>query len=110
VHGHERPGPFPLRAAARPCSAPSGSPWSRWSPPPCRPPPSPRPTPRAYSHYNGYKLDFSRLSCLSSYVYNNFAYIGVRGDGAPQYRSGAGNIYADEGNHWDVTFYNCGGC
>lgn len=63
-----------------------------------------------YSHYNGYKLDFSRWSCISSYVYANFAYVGVRGDGAPQYRSGAGNIYADEGNHWDVTFYNCGGC
>jgi hypothetical protein len=63
-----------------------------------------------YSHYNGYKLDFSRYTCLSNYVYNNFSYIGVRGDGAPQYRSGAGNVYADEGNHWDVTFYNCGGC
>ena len=23
---------------------------------------------------------------------------------------GSGNVYADEGNHWDVTFYNCGGC
>ena len=63
-----------------------------------------------YSHYNGYKLDFSRTTCLTSYVRNNFTYIGLRGDGAPQYRSGAGNIYADEGNHWDVLFYNCGGC
>ena len=63
-----------------------------------------------YSHYNGYKLDFTRSTCLTSYVHNTFTYIGVRGDGAPQYQSGAGNVYADEGNHWDVTFYSCGGC
>ncbi|MFJ4003142.1 hypothetical protein ACIPWL_06735 [Streptomyces sp. NPDC090023] len=63
-----------------------------------------------YSHYNGYKLDFSKVSCLTSYVKNNFTYIGLRGDGAPQYQSGSGNIYADEGNHWDVLYYNCGGC
>jgi hypothetical protein len=63
-----------------------------------------------YSHYNGYKLDFTHYTCLTNYVHNNFSYIGLRGDGAPQYRSGAGNVYADEGNHWDVTFYNCGGC
>ena len=43
-------------------------------------------------------------------MHNNFTYIGLRGDGYPQYRSGAGNVYADEGSHWDVTFYNCGGC
>ncbi|MFE9398893.1 hypothetical protein [Streptomyces flavidovirens] len=24
--------------------------------------------------------------------------------------SGCALIYADEGNHWDVTYYNCGGC
>ncbi|WP_185298293.1 hypothetical protein [Streptomyces finlayi] len=63
-----------------------------------------------YSHWNGYKLDFSKSTCLDNYVRGVFTYIGVRGDGAPQYRSGSGNIYADEGHHWDVTYYNCGGC
>ena len=63
-----------------------------------------------YSHWNGYKLDFSKNSCLNGYVTGNFAYIGVRGDGAPMYQSGSGNVYADEGNHWDVLYYNCGGC
>ncbi|MGG8407832.1 hypothetical protein ACM614_15015 [Streptomyces sp. 12297] len=63
-----------------------------------------------YSHWNGYKLDFSKYTCLGNYIKNTFSYIGVRGDGAPQWKSGAGNVYADEGNHWDVTFYNCGGC
>ena len=40
-----------------------------------------------YSHYNGYKLDFSRTSCLTSWVHNTYSYIGLRGDGAPQYQS-----------------------
>lgn len=25
--------------------------------------------------------------------------------GAKQYKSGSGNIYALEGNHWDITYY-----
>ncbi|MEU9356764.1 hypothetical protein AB0M10_15800 [Streptomyces sp. NPDC051840] len=63
-----------------------------------------------YSHWNGYKLDFGKTTCLTNYVKGVFSYIGLRGDGAPQYKSGSGNVYADEGNHWDVTYYNCGGC
>jgi hypothetical protein len=64
-----------------------------------------------YSHWNGYKVDISRDSCPSSYITSTFTYIGDRpGDGAPQYQSAAGNIYADEGNHWDILYYNCGGC
>ncbi len=61
-----------------------------------------------YSHYNGYKLDFSRTTCLTNWVHNTYSYIGLRGDGAAQYRAASGNIYADEGNHWDVTYYSCG--
>ncbi len=61
-----------------------------------------------YSHYNGYKLDFSRTSCLTGWIHNTYTYIGLRGDGAPMYRAASGNIYADEGNHWDVTYYTCG--
>jgi hypothetical protein len=61
-----------------------------------------------YSHANGYKLDFSRWSCLTSWIHGTYTYIGLRGDGAPMYRAASGNIYADEGNHWDVTFYTCG--
>ena len=61
-----------------------------------------------YSHYNGYKLDFSRTTCLTSWIHNTYSYIGLRGDGAAQYRAASGNVYADEGNHWDVTYYSCG--
>ncbi|MFI9542637.1 hypothetical protein ACIHAR_01395 [Streptomyces sp. NPDC052016] len=34
----------------------------------------------------------------------------LRGDGAPQYKSGFGNVYADEGNRWDVLYNDRGGC
>ncbi|MBO1332703.1 hypothetical protein [Streptomyces sp. VRA16 Mangrove soil] len=61
-----------------------------------------------YSHWNGYKLDFGMNTCVTSYIKNSFTYIGLRGDGAPQYKAASGNIYANEGNHWDVTFYSCG--
>jgi hypothetical protein len=61
-----------------------------------------------YSHANGYKLDFSHTSCLTSWVHGTYTYIGLRSDGAAMYEAASGNIYADEGNHWDVTFYSCG--
>jgi hypothetical protein len=63
-----------------------------------------------YSHWNGYKVDVAITTCITNYVHNNFTRIANRGDGYPQWRSGAGNIYANEGNHWDITYYNCGGC
>ncbi len=58
-----------------------------------------------YSHWNGYKLDFGLSSCLTGYIQRTFTAIGGN-----QWRSGSGNIYYLEGNHWDVTYYNCGGC
>ena len=59
-----------------------------------------------YSHWNGYKLDFALGSgCLGSYIRNNFTSIGGN-----QWKSGSGNIYFLESNHWDVTYFNCGGC
>ncbi|MFC9692180.1 hypothetical protein ACFTSF_26760 [Kribbella sp. NPDC056951] len=63
-----------------------------------------------YSHRNGYKVDISVYTCVSNYIRNTFTRIADRGDGAQQWRSGAGNIYANEGNHWDILYYNCGGC
>jgi hypothetical protein len=63
-----------------------------------------------YSHWNGYKLDFSKYTCLGNYIHTYFSYAGLRGDGYPMYKSGSGNIYTDEGSHWDVLYYNCGGC
>ncbi|KAF2837732.1 hypothetical protein M501DRAFT_985962 [Patellaria atrata CBS 101060] len=58
-----------------------------------------------YSHYKGYKFDFRKNTALDSYVKNSFTRIANRGDGYPQWQSAAGNIYCDEGNHWDVTYY-----
>ncbi|NUT48530.1 MAG: hypothetical protein HOV94_14660 [Saccharothrix sp.] len=58
-----------------------------------------------YSHWNGYKLDFSLGTCLTNYVKSRFTSIG-----GSKWQSGSGNIYYLESNHWDVTYYNCGGC
>lgn len=58
-----------------------------------------------YSHWNGYKLDTSLSTCLNNYIQGNFTSIG-----GSKWQSGAGNIYYKEGNHWDITYYNCGGC
>ena len=63
-----------------------------------------------YSHWNGYKLDYSKYTCIGNYIKNTFSYSGLRGDGYPMWTSGAGNVYTDEGSHWDVLYYNCGGC
>jgi hypothetical protein len=61
-----------------------------------------------YSHYNGYKLDFHRTTCLTGWIHGTYAYIGLRSDSAPMYEAASGNVYADEGSHWDVTYYTCG--
>ncbi|KAJ1309634.1 hypothetical protein OPQ81_006402 [Rhizoctonia solani] len=58
-----------------------------------------------YSHANGYKVDIRHASGIDAYVKNSFTKIGNRGDGYPQWKSAAGNIYCDEGSHWDVTYY-----
>lgn len=45
---------------------------------------------------------------LTSWIHSTYTYIGQRGDGATQYQAASGNIYADEGSHWDVLYYTCG--
>lgn len=61
-----------------------------------------------YSHRNGYKVDISKYTCVGNYIKNSFTRIANRGDGYPQWRAASGNIYCDEGNHWDITYYSCG--
>ncbi|WP_411133837.1 hypothetical protein [Streptomyces sp. C10] len=58
-----------------------------------------------YSHWNGYKVDFSLSSCLTGYITGTFTSIG-----GSKWKSASGNVYYKEGDHWDVTYYNCGGC
>jgi len=55
------------------------------------------------SHASGNKLDFGLNSTLNQYIQSNFTPIGVRSDGAIQYRATDGTLYAREGDHWDVT-------
>ncbi|MDF8265610.1 hypothetical protein [Luteipulveratus flavus] len=62
-----------------------------------------------YSHWNGYKVDITKYTCIGNYIKNSFTYIGLRGDGYPQWKAPSGNLYCDEGNHWDITYYSSGG-
>src|SRR4051812_5093480 len=61
-----------------------------------------------YSHWNGYKVDISHNSCIDGYIHNAFTRIANRSDGYPQWKAASGNIYCDEGTHWDITYYTCG--
>jgi hypothetical protein len=61
-----------------------------------------------YSHWNGYKIDITHYTCIDGYIHNNFTRIANRGDGYPQWQAASGNLYCDEGSHWDITYYSCG--
>ncbi|KAK4210383.1 hypothetical protein QBC37DRAFT_377097 [Rhypophila decipiens] len=61
-----------------------------------------------YSHWNGYKLDMSKTTGLNNYITSTFTRIADRSDGYAQYKARSGNIYCNEGNHWDITFYTDG--
>ncbi|KAK0430386.1 uncharacterized protein EV420DRAFT_1615197 [Desarmillaria tabescens] len=58
-----------------------------------------------YSHANGYKVDVRHASVVDNYIKTHFTRIGNRGDGYPQWQAASGNIYCDEGSHWDITYY-----
>ncbi|MBV1854674.1 hypothetical protein [Catellatospora tritici] len=63
-----------------------------------------------YTHWNGWKLDISKYSCIGNYIKKYFKYVGLIKGWGYQYRAPSGNLYTDEGNHWDIIFYSCGGC
>lgn len=62
----------------------------------------------ALSHGNGYKVDIGLYSKLDSFIENNFTAAGTRSDGARLWKDASGNIYAREGDHWDITVTNVG--
>jgi hypothetical protein len=53
-----------------------------------------------YSHWNGYKVDVAITSCVSNHIKRNYTAIG-----GSKWRSSSGNVYFNEGNHWDITYY-----
>lgn len=61
-----------------------------------------------YSHWNGYKVDISRSTCNDNYIRGHYSYIGPRGDGYAMYQAASGNVYTNEGSHWDIVYYSCG--
>ncbi len=62
-----------------------------------------------YDHGSGYKFDARPNPILDSYITSNFIPIKKRSDGAAQYQSPSGAIYAKEGDHWDVLIKPTGG-
>lgn len=58
-----------------------------------------------YSHSNGYKVDVRHQTGLDNYIKTTFSRIANRGDGYPQWRAPSGNLYCDEGSHWDITYF-----
>ncbi|TFK73842.1 hypothetical protein BDN72DRAFT_956181 [Pluteus cervinus] len=58
-----------------------------------------------YSHSNGYKADLRHVAALDNYIKGQFTRIGDRSDGYPQWQSPSGNLFCDEGSHWDITIY-----
>lgn len=61
-----------------------------------------------YSHWNGYKLDIRKTSCVNGYITRSYTYVGYISGWGYQYRAASGNLYTDEGNHWDILYYTCG--
>jgi hypothetical protein len=57
-----------------------------------------------YSHANGYKVDIALNDKVAKYIKDNYTSKGTRSDGAELYEDDAGNEFALEGNHWDITF------
>jgi hypothetical protein len=53
-----------------------------------------------YSHWNGYKVDIAPRTCVNNYIRRHYRYLGGN-----QWRSPAGNLYYNEGDHWDITYY-----
>jgi hypothetical protein len=59
--------------------------------------------PGEFSHAAGYKADVRLNSAFDNFVTSNFAYAGVRSDGAQMYRDrNSGALFAKESNHWDI--------
>lgn len=57
-----------------------------------------------YSHANGYKIDLRPSPALNSYIRRTFEYVGLREDGFALWKSGSGDLYCDERNHWDIVY------
>jgi hypothetical protein len=61
-----------------------------------------------YSHWNGWKIDIRRTACVDAYVTRWFTYVGTVEGWGRQWRARSGNLYTNEGRHWDIIYYTCG--
>ncbi|MFJ8577167.1 hypothetical protein [Micromonospora sp. NPDC093277] len=61
-----------------------------------------------YSHWNGYKVDIAKTACVNNWINSAYTYVGYISGWGYQWRAPSGNLYTDEGNHWDILYYTCG--
>ncbi|GIG60470.1 hypothetical protein Lfu02_48420 [Longispora fulva] len=61
-----------------------------------------------YSHWNGYKVDVSKTTCVTNYIKGHYSHVGVIPGWGDQWKAPSGNLYTDEGTHWDILYYTCG--
>jgi len=59
-----------------------------------------------FTHANGYKADLGLSPTLDSYITTTYKASGTRSDGAKLYKDPSNNVYAKEGDHWDIC-YSC---
>ncbi|KAF8922020.1 hypothetical protein CPB85DRAFT_1247149 [Mucidula mucida] len=50
-------------------------------------------------------VDVRHATIVDNYITNTFTRIADRSDGFPQWEAASGNIYCDEGSHWDITYF-----
>jgi hypothetical protein len=60
--------------------------------------------PGQYSHETGYKVSFRSGPCLTNFITGMTKVSNRKSDGAEQYLSKAGNVYARTGAGWDAQF------
>jgi hypothetical protein len=61
-----------------------------------------------YSHGNGYKVDVSHHPCIDAYITTTFQRLAYAPGWGQPFRAPSGNLYVDEGSHWDIVYYSCG--
>lgn len=62
---------------------------------------------RPESHYNGYKIDIGRSDCVDDYIRSTYRSVPPT-YGSEAYVSPAGDVYVNEGSHWDIVYTGTG--
>lgn len=45
---------------------------------------------------------------MTNYIKGHYSHVGVIPGWGDQWKAPSGNLYTDEGTHWDILYYTCG--